>query len=83
MSAARNSRFLDLLRKVPGFGFPDELTELVQRHGPDSQELLQAIIDARLIGKEEACRQWAMRSALLMSIRSPRLSRRGGGEAAS
>jgi hypothetical protein len=59
MPAARNRRFLDLVRKVPGFGFADELKELVERHGSDTPELLQAIIDARLLGKEEACRQWA------------------------
>ena len=44
---------------MPGFGFTDELKELVERHGPDTPELLQAIIDASLLGKEEACRQWA------------------------
>ena len=33
MPAARNRRFLDLVRKVPGFGFADELKELVERHG--------------------------------------------------
>ncbi len=59
MSAARNKRFLDLVRKVPGFGFTDELKDLVLKHGPDTPELLQAIIDAKLLPKEEACRQWA------------------------
>ena len=59
MSTAKNSRFLDGVRKVPGFDFTAELKELVERHGPDSQELLQAIIDARLLSKDEACRQWA------------------------
>ena len=59
MPAAKNNRFLDHIRKEPGFRFHDELKELVERHGPDSPELLQAIIDARLLGKEEVCRQWA------------------------
>jgi len=59
MPATRNKSFLELVRKVPGFGFTDELQELVERHGPDTTVLLQAIIDARLLTKEEACRQWA------------------------
>ena len=59
MSAKRNESFLDEVRKTPGFGFTAELNELVERHGPDTPELLQAIIDARLLGKEEACRKWA------------------------
>jgi type II secretory ATPase GspE/PulE/Tfp pilus assembly ATPase PilB-like protein len=59
MSGTRNNRFLDLIRKVPGFSFADELKGLVDLHGPDTPELLQAIIDAKLLGKDEACRQWA------------------------
>jgi len=59
MAATRNRSFLDRVRKTPGFGFTAELNELVDRHGPDSPELLQAIIDARLLSKEDACRQWA------------------------
>ena len=59
MPEARNKRFIEFVRKVPGFGFAAELEELVGRHGPDTPELLQAIIDAKLLGKDEACRQWA------------------------
>jgi type IV pilus assembly protein PilB len=59
MPAAKNSSFIKNVRKTPGFGFTAELNELVERHGADSPELLQAIIDARLLGKEEACREWA------------------------
>ena len=59
MPEAKNKRFIEFVRKVPGFGFADELQELVGRHGPDTPELLQAIIDAKLLGKDEACRQWA------------------------
>ena len=59
MSGTRNNHFLDLIRKVPGFSFADELKGLVDLHGPDTPELLQAIIDAKLLGKDEACRQWA------------------------
>jgi len=59
MPAARNRQFLDLIRKTPGFGFADELKGLVDLHGPDTPELLQAIIDAKLVGRDEACRRWA------------------------
>jgi type IV pilus assembly protein PilB len=59
MPEARNQRFIEFVRAVPGFGFADELQELITRHGPDTPELLQAIIDAKLLGKDEACRQWA------------------------
>jgi type IV pilus assembly protein PilB len=59
MPATKNRLFLDLIRKTPGFGFADELKVLVDLHGPDTPGLLQAIIDARLLGKDEACRQWA------------------------
>lgn len=59
MPATRNKRFLEFIRKVPGFGFADELNNLVELHGPDTPELLQAIIDAKLLGKDEVCRQWA------------------------
>ena len=59
MPATKNRQFIDLVRKVPGFGFADELKSLVELHGPDTPELLQAIIDAKLLAKEEACRQWA------------------------
>ena len=59
MPATKNKRFVDLIRKVPGFSFAEELQGLVDRHGPDTLELLQALIEARLLSKEEACRQWA------------------------
>jgi type IV pilus assembly protein PilB len=59
MPAQKNKRFLELVRKVPGFGFADELNSLVELHGPDTPELLQAIIDAKLMSKDEVCRQWA------------------------
>ena len=49
MSNTKNKSFLDRVRKTPGFGFTDELNELVDRHGPDTPELLQAIVDAKLL----------------------------------
>jgi type IV pilus assembly protein PilB len=59
MPESRNRRFAELVRKVSSFGFEDELKELIDRHGPDTPELLQGIIDARLLSKDEACKQWA------------------------
>ena len=59
MPESRNRRFAELVRKVSTFGFEDELKELIDRHGPDTPELLQGIIDARLLSKDEACKQWA------------------------
>ncbi len=59
MSDGRNKRFLEFLRKTPGFQAADELQELVERHGPDTPALLQGVIESRLLSKDEACRQWA------------------------
>jgi len=37
MPATKNKRFVDLIRKVPGFSFAEELKALVDRHGPDTR----------------------------------------------
>ena len=58
MPETKNKRFLEFIRKSPNFGFTDELKELADRHGPDTPALLQAIIDRKLVSKDEACRQW-------------------------
>ena len=58
MPETKNKRFLEFIRKSPNFGFTDELKELADRHGPDTPALLQAIIDHKLVSKDEACRQW-------------------------
>jgi type IV pilus assembly protein PilB len=59
MPETKNKRFLEFLRKAPDFGSQDELQELVERYGPDTPALLQAVVEARLTTKDEACRQWA------------------------
>jgi type IV pilus assembly protein PilB len=59
MPETRNRRFLEFVSKSPNFGFADELKELAERYGPDTPALLQAIIDRKLLSKDEACRQWA------------------------
>jgi type IV pilus assembly protein PilB len=43
----------------PGFDFADEFDALGREHGLGSLEQLQASIDARMITKEDAVRQWS------------------------
>ncbi|HTY70420.1 MAG TPA: GspE/PulE family protein [Alphaproteobacteria bacterium] len=59
MPETKNSRFLEFLRQTPEFTDEIRLKELVEKHGPDTAALLQAVIDARLLSRDEACRQWA------------------------
>jgi type IV pilus assembly protein PilB len=58
-SNRENNAFLDLVRATPHFDFHAELAETGRQHGPGSLAHLQAIIDARILTKEEACRLWA------------------------
>ncbi len=57
--ALENSTFLELVRRLPKFDFEKELEALGQQHGAGSLAQLQALIDQKLISKEEATRQWA------------------------
>ena len=50
--------FLQGLGAVPGFRFARELAELAATHG-ETLPLLQAVIDAKLATKDEACRHWS------------------------
>ena len=58
MGNPKSKTFLDRLRQVPNFDQFDELAALAGRHG-DSIELLTAVIDGRMVTKDEACRFWA------------------------
>ncbi len=58
-SSPGNKPFLQTLRHQPYFDFGRELTALVQEHGHDSLDLLQALIGQNLLPKDEACRLWA------------------------
>ena len=51
-------QFIDRLKKLPHFDYAAELAVLVERHG-DSAILLQAIIDDKLVIKDDGCRYWA------------------------
>lgn len=54
----QNSSFLERLRKLPHFDYRQEVEHLAQRHG-ENTALLQAIVDDKLLPKDEACRHWA------------------------
>ncbi len=58
MSTTRpNSGFVELVAQHPGFDSRSKLDVLASRH-EKPLELLQAIIDERLLLKEDACRLW-------------------------
>ena len=57
--ALENSTFLDLVRHLPNFDFEKELEASGQQHGVGTLAQMQALIDQKLITKEEAARQWA------------------------
>ena len=57
--ALENNTFLDLVRRLPNFDFEKELEATGQQHGAGSLAQLQALIDQKLITKEEAARQWS------------------------
>jgi type II secretory ATPase GspE/PulE/Tfp pilus assembly ATPase PilB-like protein len=53
-----NKTFLQRLHGLPAFDYRRELDSLVQKHGEEIA-LLHAVIDERLLPKDEACRYWA------------------------
>lgn len=59
MPETKNSRFVEFLHQAPEFADEEGLKELIERHGADTPALLQAVVDARLVSRDEACRQWA------------------------
>jgi type II secretory ATPase GspE/PulE/Tfp pilus assembly ATPase PilB-like protein len=58
-SNRENSTFLEFVRGTPHFDFHAELEETGRAHGPGTIAHLQAIIDHKILSKEEACRLWA------------------------
>jgi type IV pilus assembly protein PilB len=58
VSNPRNSDFLTAIRRHPNFDDPHELAALLERHGK-TVELVQAIIDQKLLPREEVCKLWA------------------------
>ena len=59
LSNRENNAFLDLVRATPHFDSHTELAEAGRKHGNGTIAHLQAIIDGKLLTKEEACRLWA------------------------
>ncbi len=53
----KKSDFVSLLRGRPGFDFGPKLNVLAERH-ENPLDLLQALIDQKLLLKEDACRLW-------------------------
>ncbi len=54
----KNSRFIELARQFPHFDFAQDLDALAERLGM-GLELLQAVIEGKLLPKDDACRLWA------------------------
>jgi type II secretory ATPase GspE/PulE/Tfp pilus assembly ATPase PilB-like protein len=54
----KNKTFLERVRALPQFEYPDEVNALATRHG-ETLQLLQAIIDEKYLSKDDACRYWA------------------------
>ncbi len=54
----KSSQFLASIRQRPDFDYVQELATLVERHGI-GLELLQALIDEKILPKEDACKLWA------------------------
>ncbi|HEY1794469.1 MAG TPA: GspE/PulE family protein [Opitutaceae bacterium] len=58
MQSPRLEAFLGRVRAIPKFGSEDELAALAERHG-DSPDIVQAVIDSKILAKDDACRFWA------------------------
>ena len=58
MLSQRVETFLGRLKETPNFVGEEELRSMGEHHG-DSPELVQAVIDAKMAAKDDACRFWA------------------------
>ncbi len=58
MSNPRSEQFLQTILSLPSFSWKREVKELHERLG-DVPELVQAIVDSRYVGKDDACKLWA------------------------
>ena len=55
MPNPKSNSFADRLRAVPHFDYARELIELIARQG-ETPLLVQAVIDEKMLRKEDACR---------------------------
>jgi type II secretory ATPase GspE/PulE/Tfp pilus assembly ATPase PilB-like protein len=53
-----DQRFIARIRERPNFDYGHELTRLVERFGV-TPELVQGVIDEKMLPKDDACRYWA------------------------
>jgi type II secretory ATPase GspE/PulE/Tfp pilus assembly ATPase PilB-like protein len=62
-SKTGNNEFVQQVKILPGFGskeeFGQEFDSLGRQHGPGTLAHLQAVIDQKLLTKEQACQLWA------------------------
>ena len=58
MLSQRVESFYERIRATPNFGSEDDLRRLAEYHG-DTAELVQAVIDQKIVGKDDGCRFWA------------------------
>jgi type IV pilus assembly protein PilB len=54
----RNSNFVERIIALPDFDYVREIRELLVQH-PSSIDLVNSVIDLKLLPKDEACRIWA------------------------
>lgn len=58
MRNPKTRSFVDQVRRLPNFDFSSELDGLVAKHG-NTPALVEAVIDERMLTKDDACRMWA------------------------
>lgn len=61
LPAAENQQskaFVQRILSLPNFDFAQEVTQLAEKHGA-SPLLVEAIVDRKILSKEDACRFWA------------------------
>lgn len=58
MPNPRSNQFFDSIKARPNFDYSSELDTLVHRHG-DGVEIVQVLIDERILTKDDACKLWA------------------------
>jgi type II secretory ATPase GspE/PulE/Tfp pilus assembly ATPase PilB-like protein len=54
----QSSRFIEQIRALPNFDHVSELESLVKQH-TGTINLVQSIVDGKLVSKDDACRLWA------------------------
>jgi type II secretory ATPase GspE/PulE/Tfp pilus assembly ATPase PilB-like protein len=54
----KSKSFVERLGQLPHFDQRGELAGLIERHG-ETPQLVQAVIDEKLVPKDDACRYWA------------------------